>query len=82
MANADTDLRQYVEGGDGILCIRASQNCRDWNGIQYKPGMSSKNVGSSKLSMNVATIPPGGGAEVLAWRQNRRGNANFRLATL
>jgi uncharacterized RmlC-like cupin family protein len=54
------DLKQFVEGGDGILTIRGSGNCRSWNNIQYKPGLSAKNVGSKKLSMNVATIPPGG----------------------
>ena len=54
------DLKQYVEGGDGIFTIRASGNCRSWNGIQYKPGLSAKNVGARKLSMNIATIPPGG----------------------
>jgi|SRR5579864_4425903 len=56
----DEDLKKYVEGGDGILVIRGSDDCRGWNGIRYKVGMSSKNVGSKKLSMNVATIPPGG----------------------
>ena len=54
------DLKQFVEGSDGILVIRGSGNCRSWNGIQYRPGMSAKNVGAKKLSMNVATIPPGG----------------------
>src|SRR5204862_6587449 len=54
------DLKQFVEGSDGILVIRGSGNVRSWNGIQYKPGLSAKNVGSKKLSMNVATIPPGG----------------------
>ena len=54
------NLKQFVEGSDGILVIRGSGNCRSWNGIQYRPGMSAKNVGSKKLSMNVATIPPGG----------------------
>jgi uncharacterized RmlC-like cupin family protein len=54
------DLKQFVEGADGILVIRGSGNCRSWNGIQYRPGMSAKNVGSKRLSMNVATIPPGG----------------------
>jgi uncharacterized RmlC-like cupin family protein len=54
------DLKKPVEGGDGISTIRGSADCRGWNGIQYKVGMSAKNVGSSKLSMNVATIPPGG----------------------
>ena len=60
MANANEDLKQYVEAGDGIFTIRGSGNCRSWNNIQYKPGLSAKNVGSKKLSMNVATIPPGG----------------------
>ena len=32
---------------------------REWNGIRYKRGMSSKNVGSRQLSMNVAFVPPG-----------------------
>jgi uncharacterized RmlC-like cupin family protein len=54
------DLKRFVEGGEGISVIRGSGNCRGWNGIRYKVGMSSKNVGSTKLSMNVATIPPRG----------------------
>ncbi len=54
------DLKLYVEGKDGISVIRSSTNCRAWNNILYKPGMSAKNVGSKHLSMNVATIPPGG----------------------
>ena len=49
-----------VEGHDGILVIRAGENCRDWNGIHYQVGLSGHNVGSKQLSMNVATIPPGG----------------------
>ena len=59
-ADATQDLKQFVEGSDGIFVIRGSGNVRSWNNIQYKPGMSAKNVGSKKLSMNVATIPPGG----------------------
>jgi uncharacterized RmlC-like cupin family protein len=49
-----------VEGADGILTIRGGGNVRGWNGIHYKSGLSAKNVGAQKLSMNVATIPPGG----------------------
>lgn len=49
-----------VEGGDGIFTIRGGRNVRGWNGIQYKSGLSAKNVGAKKLSMNCATIPPGG----------------------
>ena len=56
----ELDLRQFVEGGEGILVIRGSGNVRDWNGIHYKVGLSAKNVGAKRLSMNVATIPPGG----------------------
>ncbi len=56
----EVDLRGAVEGGDGVSVIRGSGTCRDWNGIRYKLGMSAKNVGARHLSMNVATIPPGG----------------------
>ena len=60
MAERDLDLQRAVEGLDGISVIRGGGNVRDWNGIHYKVGMSAKNVGSTQLSMNVATIPPGG----------------------
>ena len=59
-AGSDIELSRSVEGGDGIFVIRGGANCRSWNNIQYKVGMSARNVGSAKLSMNVATIPPGG----------------------
>ena len=49
-----------VECAHGILTIRGGANVRGWNGIRYKSGLSGKNVGSKQLSMNVATIPPGG----------------------
>ncbi len=49
-----------VEDHDGILTIRGGGAQRDWNGIHYKQGMSAKNVGTTKLSANIATIPPGG----------------------
>lgn len=57
---AGDDLARRVEGGDGILVVRGSATHRDWNGIRYKTGLSGKNVTARKLSMNVATIPPGG----------------------
>jgi uncharacterized RmlC-like cupin family protein len=60
MANEDVDLGAYVEGGDGIHVIRDSPVARAWNGIQYKVGMSAKNVPAKQLSMNVAVVPPGG----------------------
>lgn len=60
MAENIEDLKQNVEAHDGITTIRGSGNVRGWNGIHYKLGMSSKNVGSKELSINVATIPPGG----------------------
>lgn len=63
MATSDLmpdELRRPVEGGDGISVIRGGGSWRAWNGIQYRTGMSAKNVSARQLSMNVATIPPGG----------------------
>jgi uncharacterized RmlC-like cupin family protein len=57
---ADDALRSCVEGDDGISVVRGGGHRRSWNNIQYRTGLSAKNVGASKLSMNVATIPPGG----------------------
>jgi uncharacterized RmlC-like cupin family protein len=54
------DLTSYVEAHDGIWTVRSTGNVRDWNNIHYKVGLSAKNVPAKKLSMNVATIPPGG----------------------
>jgi uncharacterized RmlC-like cupin family protein len=53
------DLTADIEGADGILVLRGSGTTRAWNGIKYKTGISGKNVGAKKLSMNVATVPPG-----------------------
>ena len=55
-----TDLKAAVEGHDGIYVVRRADTCRDWNGIHYQVGLSEKNVAARQLSMNVATIPPGG----------------------
>ena len=62
-SETDVDLTELVEGGEGIHMIRGSGDCRSWNNIRYKPGMSGKNVGSKQLSMNVATVPPKGVAD-------------------
>lgn len=48
-----------VEDLDGITVIRGGGKERGWNGIRYMQGMSAKNVGSTGLSINVATVPPG-----------------------
>ncbi|MCB0033720.1 MAG: cupin domain-containing protein [Anaerolineales bacterium] len=48
-----------VEELDGITTIRGGGEKRGWNGIQYKQGLSGKNVGAENLSINVATVPPG-----------------------
>lgn len=53
------DLTMNVEEHDGITVIRGGGFKRGWNGIHYKQGLSGKNVGSSGLSINVATVPPG-----------------------
>jgi len=59
MSDETTELKAAVEGDQGILVIRGAGTTRAWNGIRYKTGLSAKNVGATKLSMNVATIPPG-----------------------
>ncbi len=53
------DLTQFVEHHEGISVIRNSETVRAWNGIQYQPGLSSKNTNAKQLSMNIATVPPG-----------------------
>lgn len=55
-----TEQPAPAEGGGGILVVRGSATHRKWNGIRYKTGLSAKNVTARRLSMNVATIPPGG----------------------
>ena len=60
MAILDPELTLPVEGAEGILVIRGGGGQRNWNGIHYKTGLSGKNVGATQLSINVATIPPGG----------------------
>jgi uncharacterized RmlC-like cupin family protein len=61
MKSNDNDIQlNAVEDHDGILTIRGGGARRDWNGIHYKQGMSAKNVGTTRLSANIATIPPGG----------------------
>jgi uncharacterized RmlC-like cupin family protein len=61
MKNDQDNLQlNAVEHHGGILTIRGGGARRDWNGIHYKQGMSGKNVGTTGLSANIATIPPGG----------------------
>ncbi|MEN8143555.1 MAG: cupin domain-containing protein [Gemmatimonadota bacterium] len=60
MSETDTSLSASAELGAGIHVLRGGGAERGWNGIRYQTGLSGKNVGSSELSMNVATIPPGG----------------------
>ena len=54
------EFQSKVEKLDGITVIRGGGDTRHWNGIHYKEGLSAKNVGSKELSINIATIPPGG----------------------
>lgn len=56
----DPDFAHSTEGDHGIAVLRGSGITRGWNGIRYKTGLSAKNVPAKQLSMNVATIPPGG----------------------
>ena len=56
----DAEAGTAVEGHNGIVVLRGSGLTRGWNGIRYKTGLSAKNTRAKQLSMNVATIPPGG----------------------
>lgn len=60
MTDQQENLSQDVEHLDGISTIRGGGKQRAWNGIHYKLGLSGKNVGAKELSINIATIPPGG----------------------
>ena len=51
--------RDAVEDHGGIAVLRGGGAARGWNGIHYQQGLSAKNVGSTALSVNVATVPPG-----------------------
>jgi len=55
-----TSTAPEAERLDGIVTLRGSTACRQWNGIRYLGGLSGANAGATRLSMNVATIPPGG----------------------
>jgi uncharacterized RmlC-like cupin family protein len=50
---------QAIEDLGGIAVLRGGGAARGWNGIQYLQGISGKNVGAQRLSINVATVPPG-----------------------
>ncbi len=54
------EIQRAVEHGAGIHVVRGGGGPREWNNIQYKTGLSGKNVPAERLSMNLATIPPGG----------------------
>lgn len=62
---ADTEQVQdaHIELLEGISVIRTGGSGGSWNGLNYNLGLSSRTVGSTKLSMQVATVPPSGVAK-------------------
>jgi len=60
MAEHEDAQAQTVEDMGGISIIRGTENTREWNNIRYALGLSGKNTNAQHLSMNVATVPPGG----------------------
>ena len=60
LTEKEIDLKDYVDGGDGIYSVRQLDKIRSWNNIEYGAGLSGKNTPSTGLSMNKAFIPPGG----------------------
>jgi len=59
-ASGDKTKMDQVEHLDGITVLRGGGSRRSWNGINYQQGLSAKNSGAQALSINVATVPPGG----------------------
>jgi len=51
---------EATEDLGGIAVLRHGGTTRGWNGIRYKTGLAARNTNAKSLSMNVATIPPGG----------------------
>jgi uncharacterized RmlC-like cupin family protein len=49
-----------IEDHDGIACVRREAGEDHWNGLDYQLGINRETVGSNVLSMNMATVPPGG----------------------
>lgn len=58
--NSDPTAADAVEDLDGISVLRGGGSQRHWNNIRYQQGLSARNVGATSLSINVATVPPGG----------------------
>ena len=60
MPDATESFTEATEELGGITVLRQGGITRGWNGIKYKTGLAARNSRATKLSMNVATIPPGG----------------------
>ena len=59
MSAEPIDLLAGIEDHSGIFTLRSGDITRGWNGIRYRTGLSGRNTSAKKLSMNVATVPPG-----------------------
>ncbi len=60
LTTEEQELQQFVEDLGGIAVLRGGGAQRSWNNIRYKAGLSAKNTNARELSINIATIPPGG----------------------
>ena len=60
MSQHDSDLTSAIESLAGLHVLRDHSITRGWNNIRYRTGLSARNTPAKKLSMNVATVPPGG----------------------
>jgi uncharacterized RmlC-like cupin family protein len=60
MADTHPVKQESIELLDGISVIRPGLDNESWNGLSYKVGISERTVGAKDISMNVATVPPGG----------------------
>jgi uncharacterized RmlC-like cupin family protein len=60
MQDDQTSPAEATEDLGGISVLRHGGTTRGWNGIRYKTGLAAGNTNAKALSMNVATVPPGG----------------------
>jgi uncharacterized RmlC-like cupin family protein len=61
--STDTSLEidsSLIEDHNGIACVRNGAGRDQWNGLNYKLGLNKQTVGTNVLSMNLATVSPGG----------------------
>jgi uncharacterized RmlC-like cupin family protein len=63
MSDSHDSNANGIERLDGFATVRAGAGQDRWSAASYARGISAASVGARTLSMNVATLPPGGRIE-------------------